>query len=298
MKKAILFLETMSPLHAGSETSLGLVDKPIQREKVTEFPVIYSSSLKGAIREFIEENMLNDDKEKETFYELFGPEGDGEDNFASAISFTDAKILLFPVASVKDVYVYITCPFVLKRFMNDCKISDINKFDEINIENLKVNKSEVITHSNANEIKINQNNNSSIILTEFQFNVKNEKNDKLIEKIKEFTGVSENKICIISDDNFKYFVKYHTEIMARVKIGQDGTTDTKKGGNLWYEENIPIYTVFYSIINVFRSRNISEKRKKDEELIKFFEEKFNNLNTFIIGGNKTIGKGLIKSKIK
>lgn len=289
--KSILILETMSPLHAGSETSLGLVDKPVQREKVTDFPVIYGSSLKGAIREFIEENDLTSE-EKQKFYELFGPEGEGENNYASAITISDAKILLFPISSVKDIYTYITCPFVLKRFLNDCKI--LNEQVTIQMPDLNIDDNTVYINSGNSKIIVN----NFVVLSEFQFNIKkDEKLDSLFSYLSQKIGADINKICIISDNNFKYFTKYYTEIMPRVKIGENGTTDTDKGGgNLWYEENIPIYTVFYSLINVFKNRNTDEKKTSNEELYKFFKQKFENLKTFIIGGNKTIGKGIVNTK--
>lgn len=290
MKNGILFLETLSPLHAGSETSLGLVDKPIQREKVTEFPVIFGSSLKGALREFFEKTELNGNKNR--FFDLFGPEGESDESYASAISITDARILLFPVASIRGVYAYITCPFVLNRFIKEAKLLNINGFD-LNEINLQIKDNEIFVCQNNDHLIINNN----VVLTEFQFERKNDANlETIFNYLSTNANVSKEKICILSNDNFKYFVKFNTEIMARVKIGQDGVTDTEKGGNLWYEENIPIYSVFYSIITCFQSRNVRENRTNGNDLDNYFNTLFTGLNSFVIGGNKTIGKGIVKSK--
>ena len=49
-----VFLYCLTSLHAGSGSSLGVVDLPIQRERHTSFPKIESSSLKGAFREAFE----------------------------------------------------------------------------------------------------------------------------------------------------------------------------------------------------------------------------------------------------
>lgn len=47
---AMLYLYVETPLHAGSGTSLGIVDLPIQRERVTHYPIVQSSSIKGKLR--------------------------------------------------------------------------------------------------------------------------------------------------------------------------------------------------------------------------------------------------------
>jgi CRISPR-associated protein Cmr4 len=49
---------------------------------------------------------------------IFGPE-DTEEAHAGALAFTDARILLFPVKSLKGVFAWITCPMVLERFKED-----------------------------------------------------------------------------------------------------------------------------------------------------------------------------------
>jgi len=48
------FIKSITPLHVGSGSDLGVVDLPIQRESHTGFPKIEASSLKGSIRsEFV-----------------------------------------------------------------------------------------------------------------------------------------------------------------------------------------------------------------------------------------------------
>ena len=110
-----LFIIAETPGHAGSGRELGLVDLPIQRERHTDFPKIEASGLKGCIKEAFEtankEVDINGNKirprdkikyrkdntevERDYLSLVFGPE-DGDEH-ASAIAFTDARILLFPV---------------------------------------------------------------------------------------------------------------------------------------------------------------------------------------------------------
>jgi len=39
-KGALLYLYAETPVHAGSGTSLGIVDLPIQRERTTGYPIM------------------------------------------------------------------------------------------------------------------------------------------------------------------------------------------------------------------------------------------------------------------
>ena len=55
---------------------------------------------------------------------IFGPE-DTEEAHAGAIAFTDARILLFPVKSLKGVFAWVTCPMVLERFREDLGLAKI-----------------------------------------------------------------------------------------------------------------------------------------------------------------------------
>ena len=51
--------------------------------------------------------------------------GDGEaGKHAGALSLTDARILAFPVRSLKGVFAWVTCPAVLGRLNRDLKLGD------------------------------------------------------------------------------------------------------------------------------------------------------------------------------
>ncbi len=65
MKKNIYIIDCLTNMHVGSgETNFNIVDNQVQRDSVTEFPTINSSSLKGALRDFAEgfevENVVAD----------------------------------------------------------------------------------------------------------------------------------------------------------------------------------------------------------------------------------------------
>jgi CRISPR-associated protein Cmr4 len=248
-KSAVLTFYAETPIHMGSGQSVSYVDLPIQRERHTSFPVLWSSGIKGVIRD-LASRVWNDKDKVET---IFGPE-DGGSDFASCISITDAKILLYPVRSVKGVFAWITCPFVLKRFKEDLNAVGINfKYNDQDIRILDVSDDKVFIASD--NLKIQGQN--SVALEEFVFEaeVKNEVKE-LAGFLKNFvhqndlTKNLENHLAIVSDNVFKDFVNYAVEIRTRIRIDQAlGTVDKKRGG-LFSEELIPSESVFYSLLFV------------------------------------------------
>jgi len=250
------FIKVITPLHAGSGSDLGVVDMPIQRESHTGFPKIEASSLKGSIRsEFVSKHS---EKEAE---EIFGT-GDK----AGDLGFSDARILFFPVKSVKGVFAYLTSPMVLERLKDDLKLE---KNEDLTIPKITINDDECIVFSEKNSI------NKNVILEEYSFTINNEKPDI---KLPYFDKVKE-RLVIISDDNFTHFVKNSTEVITRIKIGEDGVVD-KKAGALFTEEYLPSETVMYALAL--------------GEVDKFTNE---TPLTIQIGGNSTLGKGIVELTI-
>ena len=139
-----LFLIVETPLHAGSGSDLGIVDLPIQREKHTDYPKIEASGLKGSIREIFDAQAKSGQVKNDEVILAFGP--DTGDLHAGALGFTDARLLLFPVKSVKGVFAWVTCPAVLERFKHDLFISQptINFVENIPDANTVPNGSEHI----------------------------------------------------------------------------------------------------------------------------------------------------------
>ncbi len=187
-----------TPVHMGVGSSVSYVDLPVQRERHTSFPVLWGSGIKGVLRNFACRKLS-----KEKVNTIFGPE-DGGEEYSSCISITDAKILLYPVRSVRGVFAWITCPFVLKRFLEDLKAiknnnlnhdkktqNTQNQNDLVNnlkelLENLnELEDDQIIIDNNKSKLVIenqkidNQKteNQNQVALEEFVFNVKQDKNN-------------------------------------------------------------------------------------------------------------------------
>jgi len=305
-KPLFLFCET--PLHAGSGSDLGIIDMPIQRERHTGYPKIESSSLKGSLREAFEKSKATPSQVQRVFgfddwgsfenldkdtKQFFADKKDRE--FSGCLALTDARILLFPVKSQKGVFAWITCPRVISRFISEmkeyCKIADID-FDTL-VEGSTGTNSQVVL-------------NNKVGLEEYIFdNITPDTNvTKLGQWIasKLFKDPTNNywakkmatDIVVIKDEDFADFVQYSTEVITRTKI--DNETGTVSNSALFTEEYLPSESVMYSLA-MFAPEFSGKKGKMTEiQVEQFFQT--NLPEVFQIGGNATLGKGIVRTKPK
>lgn len=320
-EKRVLFLVAETPVHAGSGSELGIVDLPIQRERYTDFPKIEGSSLKGCLREAFSciegEIDVGQDKLpiKNLVDELFGPEGE-EENYAGSVVVTDARILLFPVKSLKGVFAWVTSPMVLERLARDLSMAGLDSL----VQQLGLDKAKDLkdTVPGGSEVTLSQGPGGEVVLEEFCFKVTpNNSTTELAKSLANNIFPEKNtalafwreklskNLVVLSDDNFKGFVKFHTEVITRTKI--DPQTGTVAEGALWTEEYLPQDTVLYSILMFTQPRFVEKSKrlqnltngKSPVEISRWVADVFcNGLPKVIqVGGNQTIGKGFLRTVI-
>jgi len=231
----------------------------------------------------------------------FGPE-EG-DTYAGSISFTDAKILLFPVKSLKGVFAWITCPMVLHRFVEDMKFAGkVDSIEDRNFESIKN------TIPNGSDLLISE----RIILEEFTFGEITEADEtsKIADKLSDIIFPEDTvyyywkdklrkNLVVLADDDFQQFVTHSTEVITRTRI--DSETGTVQSGALWTEEYLPQDSILYSIAMTTSVRVQDDKKEPfkgenpDEEAEKVMEF-FKSVMPEVIhlGGNQTIGKGIVR----
>ncbi|GAB4343877.1 MAG: type III-B CRISPR module RAMP protein Cmr4 [Flammeovirgaceae bacterium] len=314
-----LFLICETPLHVGSGSDLGIVDLPIQRERHTNFPKIESSSLKGALREAFESELVlseqNDKNAKDNLTKInkiFGFD-DGElgidvkkrfsakeylkdtfkenSQFSGCVSVTDARLLLFPVKSLYGVFAWITCPRVIKKFIADLELAGMKgAVPEINVSKVSIGQKSTILNGNE------------IYLEEFLF--KNPDKKQEIDKLGEwlatnvFAGLDKywqekikTDIVVLDDNDFRDFVTLATEVITRTKINNE--TGTVQQGALFSEEYLPAESVMYSLA-MFSDEFTGKADKMTAEQVQEFFAKIPSIVQ--IGGNATLGKGIVRTK--
>jgi CRISPR-associated protein Cmr4 len=293
----VMFIYTESSLHCGSGTSLGVIDLPIQREKYTDYPVCQASGVKGVVREWFENKYgEKDSRIKYTFGPDFG-RGDG-DAHAGAATFTDGRLLLFPVRSLNGVFAYTTSRFALNRLKRDLQMVGVNGItwnvpDDSGDKILGVNSSKIADKDNK------------VVLEEYTFDFQDSddvKNiaewiaDNAIPKGPEYKFWKEKiktDLIVLPDNAFRDFVKLSTEVQARIMI--DNEKKTVKQGALFYEEALSSDSLLYSVVMAHDPACDSDKRpeklKSHNEVMAFLSEI--NTQRLQFGGDATIGKGIV-----
>ena len=105
MNARLSFVHALSPLHAGVGQGVGIIDLPTAREKATGLPFLPGSSLKGALRARC--------TDKDECNKVFGPEPsniDSNENQASAVQFSDQRLLLLPIRSLAGTFAWVHLP--------------------------------------------------------------------------------------------------------------------------------------------------------------------------------------------
>lgn len=304
--KEMIYIKAITPIHAGAGQGLESVDMPIQRERHSNIPKIEASSLKGSIKHWIYKKLEAQNVSNTDLYEIFG-EDYGADK-SSRISFTDAKLLFFPIKSNKDIFKLITCPYVINRWIEDLNFE--NK-DNIEIEKLKFNN---LDSDEGKCITYNENENEKIFLEEYIFEAIKDKYEvfKFLEtvfrKSEKAKGKSKssdlkelgklfdyeymidiNKIVIINDSEFIDLVTMYTEIITRNKINVETGTVAESG--LFTEEYLPSESILYFMTLGAPSFD-KENRNDSKEALDYLNKNLDEV--FQVGGNSTIGKGFVK----
>lgn len=308
MKTHLYLVHALSPLHAGTGQSVGAIDLPIARERPTGIPLVPGSSIKGALRARCD----SDDK-----HTIFGPDTDNASDFAGAVQFSDAHLLLLPVRSISGTFAWVTSPYLLQRFARDAKegrlpIDNIPSLDTPSqcivassrmTTPVNVVKKLAVGKTEKEELKTEP----RVVLEDLDL----EPNDagaaaaiaiaaKLAEMLfpanddpwrKTFT----ERFCIVHDDVMSLLLETATEVSARIRL--NATTKTVEKGALWYEEALPTESVLYGLVAASDATEkvVSEKSKRMKmdaaNMLVRVQQIATEKGMLQLGGKATVGRG-------
>jgi CRISPR/Cas system CMR subunit Cmr4 (Cas7 group RAMP superfamily) len=97
----LYWLHCLSPTHAGIGRGLSYIDLPIDRDAITNWPIIRGSGFKGV---WADHHRATADARRNdpTLRAAFGVAGDDNNSNAGALIPTDAKLVCLPVRSFRD----------------------------------------------------------------------------------------------------------------------------------------------------------------------------------------------------
>ena len=288
----LLFLHAQTAIHPGSGTALGVVDLPVQRERHTQWPVIPGSSLKGVLRDCCRQQVPGkrgrDADADPDLMTAFGPPTDLAEKHAGALSVTDARILAFPVRSLRGVFAWVTCPAVLQRLERDLQLAGLPPLAAIPA----FKKDDQAACAAASPLLVDS---DKLVLEEFEFTrVADARQvaDWVADHAVNDPGTQERvktHLAVLSDNDFTHFVRHATEVVARV--GLDYERKTVKQGALFYQEFLPAETLFYSVVFANASRREGDA-KPAPQVLAYLQQNLERVGAFQIGGDETTGKGL------
>ena len=272
-------------------------------------------------------------KYQEAITLTFGPEDAGGEGHAGALGFTDARLLFFPIKSMKGVFAWVTCPKVLQQFFRDMSLTALKDCEEI--ENTLTIKPLTTPLKCSEEVGGScglflRDGSDKIVLEEYTFTISENKDNLELKNLLEFlsekvfpvlvTGQSDpydfwrqklmTDVVVLADEDFTDFVNLSTEVITRNKINND--TGTVADTGLFTEEYLPAESIMYSLVlasPIFKEK-LEEKGifgmhgdnkcfadcpKEEEKVMKFFEIALPEV--IQIGGNATLGKGLVRARI-
>lgn len=284
----LVFIRTLTPLHVGVGRAGGIVDLPVQRD-LYGYPIIYSSSIKGALRTTCLKTKIGKCEE------MFGTEPEITPSKPGKVMLLDAQLLLVPVRLLKGIYGYITSPYMLKKFNDYIQIKNeeqakilsqlITKLESL----LKVGNEVIVSSSEG--ISISTEGKKYVVINE-EFWLEPKENRELIknvidylpEELKEKLELSKNKLMVVSDINDMSIQIVEKSLIRLQRIRLKREEKIVETGALWSEEYVPQNTIFYTL--ALYATN--EVRNSFREMLR------KTRNYLILGGSETIGKGLTK----
>ncbi|MBA3532223.1 MAG: type III-B CRISPR module RAMP protein Cmr4 [Ardenticatenales bacterium] len=320
-QKTMMYLYVETPLHAGAGAGVGLVDLPIQRERVTGYPMINSGGIKGALRGVARPDKGASRVEKQKWFAAFGPPPPGDEessaetqkghDYAGALAFGDARLLLFPVRSMRGIFAWTTSRDLLCRFQRDAMTAGFELPWQVPEAPGARHKAWV---GKDNDITTDD---SQLVLEEFQFEGQPDPRvDEIGQWLARYALPPDNvygywrerlprALTILPEDAFRDFTQYGTEVITRVQLHNE--KKTVQAGP-WVEEHLPTDTLMYVPVHASRAR-FDPRADEARQTLQTWSEKGGGreimsyltslpLASIQLGGDMTVGRGQVRLRFQ
>lgn len=281
---ALLFLTTETSLHAGAGQSVAGIDLPIQREVHNDWPCVFGSAVKGALRA----HAFHKGQSKEDATLMFGPDhgaaaGERDESHAGALLVGDATLLALPVRSLQSHFKWVTCASALDRFGRTA-------------QRLGLSIELPACPALADSTKAWGTKSETLFLEEFRLEQQQHQViAPLAQALSQLSGGAlqeqavQQRLVVVHDDIFAFLVRNATAVNAHIAI--DAATKTVKDGALWYEESLPPESLLYVPVSATASRRKGSELQATQVLGKLTELLGQEQAWVQLGGNETTGMG-------
>lgn len=297
----MMYLHALSPIHTGTGESVDTIDLPITRERITNWPYIPGSSIKGVLRAASRGVV-----DAEHLSLTFGPETTNADDHAGGVWFSDARLLCLPVRSLAGSFAWVTCPMVLHRWSRDHRTSGLP--DPLAATPPVPAQGEIhLTNTAATTVGIGRGDDARVYLEDLDLiAVSSQAASICSEHIAsaafpldtEWQRVFRDRFGIVHDDVFGFLADTATELVARIRLKEN--EKTVADGGLWYEEALPAESILTCPVVVSRQgAALAETRPTIADgattLLGVVEQ--GTRQPLQIGGSASVGRGMVQVRL-
>ena len=289
MNARLLFVHALTPLHPGTGQGVGVIDLPVAREKATGLPYLPGSSLKGTLRDAYRGPRRAD---------IFGPDPANAPEHAGSAQFSDQRLLLLPVRSLRGTFAWATSPYVLRRFSRDARETPMSGTPE------HVPIPELTACAIAEGSRLVVPALTKVVLEDLDLAPCTDPAvgawaawlgarlfpDGEVEAAA-WRAMLAERLCVVSDDVLNFLLTTALEVTARVRL-EDSAKTVAQGG-LWYEEALPAETVLAGLAVVTPVEAVWRRQALDAETV-FAELASVAAAPLQFGGKATVGRGICR----
>ncbi len=285
----LYWLHTLSPTHVGIGRGVGYIDLPIDRDAVTNWPIVRGSGFKGVWADYHKANEENRKKDP-ILRAAFGITGGESEANSGSLLPTDAKLVCLPVRSFRGTFAWTTSPLCLQMLHRTLSLAGVANLPQAP-QTLPEDKAHHATGSMLVEEK-------HIYLEDLDFtavecHIASAWADKIgnwvFGKNDPWAMEFQKRFVVLPDLAFDFLCETGTEVHTRVRIDDDLKTVAK--GALWTEESLPAETILMGVIQCDRVFGKDGEDITPDGLLDRFAKKTLTLQ---IGGKATVGRGQVR----
>ncbi len=280
-------IHALSPLHAGTGQSVGVIDLPIARMRSTGIPLLPGSSVKGVLRDAL--RSIGADPKR--IRAVFGPNTLEASAHAGALIVTDARLLALPVRSFAGTFAWVSSPLLLSLAVRDPELRSV-----LDHQIPTAGATTALVASIGGENKcvnvVGGGEGAKVYLEDLDLPVTADQccaawGAALAPLVggAEHPEMFERRFVIVDDETMTFLWETATQVDTRVRI--DAETRTVADKALWTEESLPPESLLVGCLVADRSR-WRDQRMTPDEVIAFVLDDERMLQ---FGGKATVGRG-------
>jgi CRISPR-associated protein Cmr4 len=288
----LYWLHTLSPTHVGTGRGVGYIDLPIQRDRVTNWPVIPGSAFKGVWADYFR---ATDERRKADpmLRAAFGraSNSDNQSN-AGALIATDCRLVCLPIRSFRGTFAWCTSPLCLAMLKRDLELVGMTGLPALP----ELSDDALALHAHGTALVEGD----KVFLEDLDLiarvcDAANSWAEAIGTRVfagDDYAGwrdVFVKRFVVVADTTFDFLTQTGTEVNARVRISDD--TKAVEEGALWNEEALPAETILVGLICCTRVYPSDGAAATEEDLIKTYAS---DPLVLQIGGKATVGRGRVR----